>query len=449
MINCRVTSKHSDFVTQVLPKLARGIKSSETLTDRRIRHLRPEGGRRIELWDAQVRGFGIRATGTTKSFTIMYRLAGRQRRMTLGTYPVLSLAEARRMAGEALLKVRLKLDPQDERDARERRLRESREHGFRSVAKQFMQDYVRKRKQLRTANEIEAMLKADVLPNWGARPIESITKGDVRTLLRKIANRGAEHRANKYLAVVRKLFNWALEQDLVAASPCLGVKPIVDEVERDRVLSDVELRLIWAGCDRLGYPFGPLFQMLLLTGQRRGETAAMCWSEIDFEKRVWTIPADKAKSQRMHIVPLASKIVDLLDHLDRKDGVDLIFTTTGSTPVSGFSKAKADLDSLIFEELHKQTSQRRDHLANAATLPEWRLHDLRRTMSTNLARLRIPRLHISKVLNHAEGGVTKIYDRFSYVEEKRQALETWAHLVERIVSQQSADVVPLRATSSI
>jgi integrase len=428
--------------------MPRGIQTAECLTDRRIRHLRPPKGERIELWDTHVRGFGIRATDTTKSFSIMYRLAGRQRRMTLGTYPVLSLAEARRMAGDALLKVRLKIDPQDERDARERRLQESRENGFTAVAKQFLETYVRKRKQLRTADEIEAMLEADVLPSWGARPIESITKGDVRTLLRKIANRGAEHRANKYLAVVRKLFNWALEQDLVAVSPCLGVRPIVDEVERDRVLSDAELRLICAGCDSLGYPFGPLFQVLLLTGQRRGETAAMCWSEVDFDRKVWTIPADKAKSQRLHVVPLPPGVVERLKGMDRKDGVDLIFTTTGKTPVSGFSKAKAELDSLILADLRKQAEEHGDDLAIVRPLPEWRLHDLRRTMSTNLARLKVPRLHISKILNHADGGVTAIYDRFAYADEKRQALEVWGRFVDSILTSQSANVVPLRTASS-
>jgi integrase len=419
-----------------------------SLTDRRVRTLRPSGADRIELWDALVRGFGIRATVQTKSWFVMYRLAGRQRRMTLGTFPLMSLREARRAAADALMKVRNRIDPQDEREAAERRLRQSRANSFTAVAAQFMDSYVRAKRQLRTADEIQAMLDSDVLPDWGGRPIDSITKGDVRSLLRKVANRGAAHRANKHLAVVRKLFNWALEEDIVAVSPCHGVRPVVDQVERDRVLSDDEVTAIWSACKQTAYPFGPLFQFLLLTGQRRGETAAICWSEIDLARAVWTIPAEKAKGKRIHLVPLAPMVVNLLLSLPRKDDIDLIFTTTGKTPASGFSKAKAELDTLVQIQLRNRAIERGDAPEWVKPMPEWRLHDLRRTMATNLGRLKIPRLHITKVLNHADAGVTPVYDRFEYFDEKRHALETWAQFLDGLVNPQQARIVSLRPARS-
>jgi integrase len=191
-------------------------------------------------------------------------------------------------------------------------------------------------------------------------------------------------------------------------------------VSRDRVLSDDELRLVWKAAEGMGWPFGPMVQLLVLTGQRRSEVAGMEWQEVDLEKATWVIPSHRTKNAEAHLVPLSPPAVAILASLPRVG--DYVFTTTGRTPVSGFSRAKAALD-------------------GRAEIAPWRLHDVRRTVASGMARLGVNLPVIEKVLNHTSGsfaGIVGVYQRHSFADEKRRALEVWGRFVEELVSDEPA-----------
>jgi integrase len=210
------------------------------------------------------------------------------------------------------------------------------------------------------------------------------------------------------------------------------------ETARDRVLSAVELRYIWPALDGLGYPFGPCMKLTLLTAQRRDEVAGMCWSEIDEEAEVWTIPANRNKARRVHVVPLSKEALEVIKELKalRRKDVDHIFTTTGKTAVSGFSRAKRLLDEAITKARKKK---------ELGPLSRWTIHDLRRTAATEMSKLKISRLVVGRVLNHKDSGITGIYDRNEFLAEKQAALAQWANYLLSIVTPQSNKVASLAA----
>lgn len=191
------------------------------------------------------------------------------------------------------------------------------------------------------------------------------------------------------------------------------MKPLSKERSRERVLTDDELGALWAACDADGYPFGDCMKLLILSGQRRAEVAEMRWSEIDLEKRLWTLPSQRAKNGRQHTVPITDAMLDVLRRVPKFLGSDYVFTTNGKSPVSGFGRLKDRLDKALPE----------------GTDP-WIIHDLRRTMSTNMAMLGVPQPVTEALLNHQTGvvsGVAAIYNVYSYADEKREALEQWNH----------------------
>jgi integrase len=216
-----------------------------------------------------------------------------------------------------------------------------------------------------------------------------------------------------------------------------------EETQRERTLTADEIAAVWSGADTLGYPFGPYFQLALLTGQRRDEVARMRWSDLDLEAKTWTLAADATKAGRSHVVPLAPIAVEILASLPRKTvnagGVikpsPHVFTTSGDVPVSGFSKSKPRLDQVIAKD--------REGIA----LAPWTIHDLRRTAATEMGRLGVSRFIIGKVLNHADRSVTGIYDRHAYLQEKRKALEAWARYLADLTNLPEADIVVLRRSA--
>ena len=224
--------------------------------------------------------------------------------------------------------------------------------------------------------------------------------------------------ANRVLTVIKKLFGWAVARDLIVLSPAAGVEAPGKETARDRVLTDTELKAVWEVCQALGYPFGPLFRLLILTGQRRGEVVRMAWPDI--ENGTWTLPREITKSDRLHVVPLSGLAIETIEAVPKIEGCDLLFPSRRGTdrPLSGFSRAKRQLDTLSGVE-------------------RWRLHDLRRTVASGLARFQTPPHVIEAVLNHRSGtisGVAAVYNRYSYLDEKRQALEAWARHVQGLAA---------------
>ncbi len=397
------------------------------LTAAAVERLTSRGKDRIEYFDQTFPSFGVRVTARgSKSWFVYYRIGGRLRRLTLGTFPVDKLAEAREKARNALKMVEHGIDPAKVKE----REKAERLDTVRRVVAEFIERHAKARN--RSWRQTEAVFEKEVLPDWGDRPIKSITRRDVRDLLDGIMDRGTPYVANRTLAAIRKLFNWCLERDIVDASPVAGVKPPAKEAVRERALSEAEVKEVWTAAETLGYPFGPLTQLLLLLGQRRQETANMRWADLDLEEGTWNIPSDSTKAGRGHVVPLPPLALEIIKRLPRQRGPYAFSTTAGEKPVSGFSRAKKQLDRAILAARQNAAGQPPE---DVKPMEGWRFHDLRRTVGTHLAGLGIPLDHISRVLNHVPVGVTaKVYDRHFYLPEKRRALEVWANKLQSLIA---------------
>ena len=220
-----------------------------------------------------------------------------------------------------------------------------------------------------------------------------------------------------------------MDRDIIASSPCAGVRPPTPEQSRDRVLADFELRNIWLAADRLGGPFGALVKLLMLTGQRRDEVARMAWSEVDLDARLWKLPKARAKYGQPHDIALSEPAVAILMSLPQIGDI-FVLTTDGRTAASSYSQNRRRLDALL-----------------PADMPHWVLHDLRRTAASGMARLGINLPVIEKVLNHSSGsfgGIVGVYQRHDFADEKRRALDRWgAHVADLVSSRRGRNVVTL------
>jgi integrase len=409
------------------------------LTDLFVERVKPPASGRIEYFDAVFGGLALRVTETGhKSWSVHYRSGKRLRRFTIGSYPALKPAQARREANTALERVRQGFDPTEEK--RQRRLvGEPDADTFANALTQYL-DRAQRNMGGTTFAEVKRTLQREFLPAWRARPIASITRGDVNRIIDGIAGRGAEIQANRSLAYLRACFNWLVERGRLGGSPLTGMKPPTREQARDRFLNDDELRWLWRACEAVGWPFGPLVRLLILTAQRRDEVAALERSEIDLDKRIWTMPREKAKNNRAHDVQLSLAAVKVLDSVPAV-GPRFVFTCTGSTPVSGFSRAKRRIDAAMLAAKRSELGEKTD------PIPHWTLHDLRRTAATGMAQLNFPPHVVDKVLNHVSGtirGVAAVYNRFEYLDERRAALEAWGRYIENLASPAPANVVELR-----
>jgi len=413
----------------------------------------PKTGR-VEYWDKHQPGLCLRVSATgAKSWVTMYRVHGKLIRETLGTLAVIpKVDEARRRARSSLDKARGGVNPIAER-------RKAAQRAAANTVGAAVDKYLTAGKnnktdgplRPRTAREWRRIFEHDVLPRWRDRPLAEITKADVLELVndkaarrerqRRGATDGAAVQAAKVLTRLRTFFSWAAANDLVTADPTAGVRKPAKEAERDRYLSDAEIRLFWHGCDAMGSPFGPLFQLLLLTAQREVEVAGMGCSELQNDA-VWEIPAARTKNAKPHMVHLSALALEILEKVPRKAGQDLLFSATGKTPVSGFSKAKARLDGLMLAALRANAEN------DKLELQPWVLHDLRRTATTGMAKLGIAPHVADRVLNHQAGtikGVARIYNRFEYLAERKAGLEAWGRYVESLVRPTPSNIVPLRA----
>ena len=391
----------------------------QALTDVAVRNLTAPRHGQIELWDTRVRGFGVRVShGGAKAFVLVYRFNGRPRRITLGRYPTLGLAQARELANQALRAVDLGKDPGAEK-TRARRVPDI-EH-FDAFVDHFIETYARPKN--RTADETSRLLRREFVRVWKRRPIKEIRKHDVTVVLDDIMRSGKHTTANRSLAAIRKLFNWAVERGLLDQSPCANIGTPAKSVRRDRILSDNELKAVWNAVSTMGYPYEPIVKILILTAQRREEVAGMQWQEIDSQQSNWSMGAERTKSDRPHVVPLTGLVTSILTSLPRLHE-RLVFPSRGNDgTVSGFSKWKSELDEI-------------------SEVEGWRLHDIRRTTATGMARLGVPPHVVERILNHTSGtfgGVAGIYNRFGYLPEMREALDRWSHFVVSLVDEQLAN----------
>lgn len=380
-----------------------------TLTSRLVHSIKPTAGKRAEYFDALVPGLALRVTPNgVKTWTVLYRHRARLRRLTLGSVAVLDLADARTRARDELHKATKGADPATEKqDGRKAET-------IGDLATLYIERWAKPRKRSWKADD--NLLRRKVLPRWQHRAIVDITRQDVRTLVEGVADNGAPIVANRVAALVSKVFSFALDRDLIQASPAVRIPRPGQEQARDRVLNEDELREMWAAFDALDPSMGAFYKLRLLTAQRGGEVADMRWRDIDGE--VWTLPAASSKNKLSHRVPLNRSAVELLEELKRSAAKDEVFVLAGA-----------------------RGKRQQGEAAATFTVPDFRGHDLRRTAASMMASGGVPRLVISKVLNHVERGVTAVYDRHSYDAEKRAALDWWDARLQGIVEGKKAKVL--------
>ncbi len=387
------------------------------LTTKAVDALKPAQSRR-EIADDLARGlYLIVQPSGARSWAVRYRIDGRPVKDTIGSYPAVSLADAREQARERLAKIANGVDPRAEREAKRQAEAEAKANTLAAVADDFVRLHCQRRN--RSWREQERILRRHVLPRLGDLPIDAVRRRDVARTLDELGHMPQAARVT--LAALRKMFNWAIERGIVEANPCTVIKAAPIR-RRDRVLSDDELRRVWHAADAAGYPFGAYVKMLILTGCRRGEIAGLRWADIDGD--AFTIAAENYKTGRSHVVPLSRLALEVLASVPRIEGVDRVFPGRGGVPLSGFSK--------------------RLKVLTAAAGVDFALHDLRRTVRTGLSRLRVPFEIAERVLGHVQGGVAAHYDHHAYLSEKRDALELWARHVEGLIRPAAANVVALR-----
>jgi integrase len=273
-------------------------------------------------------------------------------------------------------------------------------------------------------------------------PAARITRADAVNALDKLVRAGKAAMAGRTLAYARALFQWAEKRGKVPHNPFPGLPIVTTSKARERVLSDGELAEVWSAADTFGYPFGPFFKLAILTMQRRSEVAGIRWSEISDDLGVWTVPGSRMKNGRPHDVHLSEVAREILHSIPRIDGCDFVFSTTGRTPVSGISKAKVTLDAAIMRA-------RGDAAEKAERKPTplvpWRIHDLRRSGVSTLARLGFDSIVVDKILAHAPAkllGVAAVYQRHDFARERAAALDAWA---AHVLGIEANNVIHLRA----
>jgi len=394
------------------------------LTDRAIQSLKPKP-EPYEVFDSEFRGgsFSVRVSAAgRKTFTLMYRNAERhQRRLTLGEYGVLTLSDARSKARSICAKVQMGGDPVAERQ--DQRLAQT----FEDLFNLYMDRYARE--NTKTWKEDQRKADKDVLPTLGKMKLKTIRREHLIEVLDRIAQRGSPVTANRTRGLLSRVYAFGVGRGLLEYNLVRDIPPLAKEHSRDRVLSEDEIRRMWTALDKQLPLTAATFKLRLITGQRGIEVLSMRWRDIDGD--TWTIPAEISKNRMAHRVPLSTMALKVIEGVASISGNGewLFPSPTGRGHMGRLGKA-LDRIRTTCGETDKQ---------------EWfTAHDLRRTAATFMTRYGVSRLILSQVLNHSSRGVTAIYDRHGYEREKREALELWSQTLERILSDETSNVVKMK-----
>ena len=409
-------------------------------------------------WDTDLKGFGLRVTPrAVRSFVVQYRMPGRPaRRTTIGIYGSPWTPEkARKRAEDLLLVVRQGGDPVVV--ARQRQ-REAVDLEFSRYVETFTEGYL-KTAWGDTWADAKRQLELHVVPHLKGRPLPDIEKHELAKVIARLSDRTALARNTH--AVLRKLFSWAIDQGDITTSPMPGAPPAVKA--RKRVLTPDEIVAAWRASYSLGSTMGAFVRFLFITLQRRSEVAELPWSELSQLNAMWRQQGERVKNEEDHLVPLSMMAMELLGEIAAGQGASrerwkrkgLVFTTTGTTPISGFSKVKSKLDREMLPILQKLSDKRADALGEEREIvfvPPWRFHDIRRTGTTQMQALGVPIEVTEKVINHKSGetaGIRGVYNLHAYTDEKRKALDAWALFLANLVREagQGSNVVPIAARS--
>jgi integrase len=385
-----------------------------------VREQAGAAGKTLYCYDTVVAGFGAYATATGAcAYFVQYRLGGREtpsKRMTIGKHGVLTAEQARLIAKDKLGDVAKGKDIAVARQDERRKLAAG---TFRDVAEKFLTANDRRNRYWR---ETRRLIEQNAYPFFGSQPIATITRTQIAALVDQTGAR-SKSAGRLLFAALRPLFTWSMERGAIEQNPIIGLRGPEPLQARERVLSDAEIKAFWIAASGLSGPFENIFKLLLLTAQRRDEVAGMLWDEIDLEQQVWSIAEERTKNGKSHTVDLSPEALVLIPNEERKR-CPFVFSTTGRSAPSGFSKAKARLDkgmSAILGDAFKP----------------WRTHDLRRTAASGMAALGHQPHVIERVLNHvsgAQGGLIGVYQRHNYRGERASALLAWGKQVTITVS---------------
>ncbi len=411
----------------------------------------PEG-QRVTLHDT-LSPVQLRVTDKgAKSWLVNGRIKGGEAiRVTLGTYPKMSLEKAREAARKAAELMEQGRDPRSVMKQEQAEQRQKDADLFEVIAESFIEKHLVKN---RTGERDAGLVRRDLIPAWKGRPITDIRRRDVADLIDKLSTQkttkrkgrggrvvGGKIAANRRMSLVRKLFNWCLSRGIVEANPAARMERVGEEKARKHTLSDYELRMTWRAAGEIGGPYGGLIRMLMLSAKRRGEVGHMRSELVDRIENVWTSLAEHEKSKVTHLIPLTPAMLEVIDAVPVV-GNEWVFTLSGDKPINSWSKSKGELDDKLAELVAKDA-------AEAGTEPKpvrkFVLHDIRRTVSTGMSELRIDKEVRQKVLNHTDRSVIgEHYDAYEYLKEKRSALERWqAHLFAIIDGKAGSNVVPM------
>ena len=457
----------------------------KNLVDLVVQNLKPEDKPYYCMADGE-KGFGVLVYPSgTKTFIFKYKIDGVQKLLTLGEYPATSLKDARNEYVKSLSKVKdLRkgkadgVDPVKEIKLKaERRIQEDAEHRQSLTVTKLVKEYIEKyaKKKNRNWKDNERMLNKEVVPEWGTRKAKDITKRDVNLLLEKIVDRGSPATSNQVLKITRKMFNFAIEQDIQQHSPCLGVKIKADETARERHLTEDEIKTLWnaLGCCSISDDVRRALRLVLVTAQRPGEVSAMHTGEIDETGRWWTIPGEaiytaQAKNHmthRVYLTDMALELIGSLKKIDHKTGKVMIDPKTGKEidkgyifpcphgakiqPIDTRALAHAVRRNLEWPVLHNGKpifdSTGKPVTENRLGVDQFTPHDLRRTAATLMAKCKIGLEYRERVLNHKMGKLDGTYNQYDYDEDKQVALETLERKLKSIISGAANNVIPITA----
>lgn len=395
-------------------------------TAAKIKFLEGIHGKQVDYFDKKLSGFFVRVSQDgKKSFGVMYRKAGRLRRMKLGTYPLQSLAKARKEATKVLRNAELGMDPAAQKQ--EDRKAET----FEQIAREYLDRHAKIKKK--SWKHDERVINKDLVPVFGKQKAIEITRRDVRTFL-ELKAQTAPIMANRTRALLRKIFNWAIMSEIVESNPVYLIPAPGKEHRRDRVLTEDEIKRVWNAIDtdisdsddshrKMKTLSAGIMKLRLLTAQRGAEVMSMEWSELDLKTGWWTIPGEKTKNGFSQHVPLSAPALSIIRIMKAAVG------DAGSKFV--FPSPKGDT--------HINNPQKALQRIQKATGIDFVGHDFRRTAASKMTGMGIPRLTVKKILNHVEPEITAVYDRYSYDPEKREALEAWAQRLIAVVTETSAE----------
>lgn len=473
-----VTTKLIQCVALMLPQSEIAMSTpKEELTAKRLEKLMPaDPGKRYEIADTHVKGFRVRVGDAAvesdargrkgKAAQVSYVLLGRFKpsanptRRTLGTFPEMGLADARRKAIDWKALIRAGIDPAEEanRIRIEAEIVRQNRRSLLEVLDQYEReklDGLRRGKATRRALDGECGLLTDFLN----REPSSITRSEIRTVLRRRAGLSPIS-ANRQLAYANAFFNWCVVEEIIAENPARLIPRPAQEVPRDRHHSLSELAEIWTAAEDLGYPFGPLILLLIVLPMRREELAALAIMELDLGdddaiEGVWILPSDRTKranALRVPLSPLARLIIKgAIADEGRPKKSQFVFTTTGKTSVSGFGKAKRRLDRIIQQNRAKITF---DSGEEPEPMAHWTFHDLRTTFTTLACEeLNVDAAVADRILNHVATATTskimRTYNKSELFGPRRQALNAWDCLIqEHVIGQMTDKIVPIRAVGT-